>query len=77
MNVKDAIIKDVVEIARNFDKRELAALQAYIRALGNGKTPDEAFKAGEAVRTGKENLKEIGETDTPFYRQLSDFVAKN
>ena len=49
MNVKDAIIKDVVEIARNFNEREVKALQAYIRALSNGKTPDEAQRAGDAI----------------------------
>lgn len=49
MNAKDAIIKDVVEIARNFNEKEVKALQAYIRALAAGQTPEEAQAAGDAV----------------------------
>lgn len=101
MSIKDALIEDILEIARGFNEMELAGLKAYILALTDGQSPEEAFKAGEAVRTGKENLKEIGgipfsdepvfpnveaakaffqhlqeigETDTPFYRQLSNFL---
>lgn len=101
MNAKDALIKDILEIAKGFNEMELSGLKAYILALTDGQSPEEAFKAGEAVRTGKKNLKEIGgipvsdepvftsieaakaffqhlqeigETDTPFYRQLSNFL---
>lgn len=42
------------EIMTGFTEREVEAVKAYGLALLHGKTPEEAFKAGEAVRTGKQ-----------------------
>lgn len=47
--------RTLVEIMQNFSDREREAVKAYGLALIHGKTPEEAFEIGEAVRTGKQN----------------------
>lgn len=49
MNAKDQMIMEIVSIARNFNEREHEAMRAFIRALADGKTPEEAQAAGDAV----------------------------
>ena len=49
MNTKDQLITEILSIARNFNEREHEAMRAFINALADGKTPDEAQAAGDAV----------------------------
>lgn len=51
MNTKDQMIREITEIARGFNEKEREALRTFIRALEDGKSPDEAQRAGDAVLT--------------------------
>lgn len=49
MSTKEQMIMEILNIARNFDEREHEAMRAFIRALDDGKTPEEAQAAGDAI----------------------------
>lgn len=52
MNAKDQLVMEILSIARNFNEREHEAMRAFIHALDDGKTPEEAKAAGDAVLHG-------------------------
>lgn len=56
MNERDQLVMEIVSIARNFNQKELNAMKAYIRALDDGKTPEEAWRAGDAVLHGAKGV---------------------
>ena len=55
MNAKDKIT-EILNIARNFNERENEAVRAFIHALADGKTPEEAQAAGDAVLHGAKGV---------------------
>lgn len=49
MSTKDQLITEILSIARNFNEREHEAMRAFIQAMADGKSPEEAQRAGDEV----------------------------